>query len=205
MSRYLRPGSCLDCGNTLGGLEACPRCGVRQVGPEAAELRRLLAAADELLLRMRRATEPLAAASPGTSERVGNSGRRKARPRRSAPRLPSVSGSVILLGLGALCVVVAAVVFVSVAWSDLPLASRAAILLGVTTSVGAVAVLAVRRALLGSAEVLTVLFAILVALDFVAARFGDLAGLGALSLRATEWVTSLLLVAVGAHLLLPTG
>lgn len=67
-----------------------------------------------------------------------------------------------------------------------------------TSAVGGVAGLAVRRSLRGSAEVFAVLFGILVAVDFLAAHFGDLAGLGSLSWTALGWTTATLLLAAGA-------
>ncbi|MEP7022056.1 MAG: hypothetical protein ABI808_15540 [Pseudonocardiales bacterium] len=114
-----------------------------------------------------------------------------------APRLPAVSASAVLLALGAICVFVAAVVFVSVAWSDLSLAIRAAILLAVTLGVGVVANWALHKLLRGSAEAFASLSVFLTVLDFVAARHGDLVGLGALSSSATGWVAGSLLLISG--------
>ena len=108
-----------------------------------------------------------------------------------------MSASAVLLGLGALCFVVAAVVFVSVTWSDLSLAAKAAILLAVTTVVGAVAGLAVRKGLRGSAEAFVLLFSILVAVDFLSAHYGGFAGLDALSSQAASWILAGLIVTAG--------
>ena len=58
--------------------------------------------------------------------------RRHRRRRRRQRRLPAASVPVVLLSLGALCLLVAAVVFVAVTWSLLGLTGRTLVLLGVT-------------------------------------------------------------------------
>lgn len=57
------------------------------------------------------------------------------------------SVGVILLILGALCVLAAGVIFIAVAWMQLPLVVRALILIVITVSFGLFARLALRRGL----------------------------------------------------------
>jgi len=194
------PGVCLDCGASVGTAEVCDRCRLPQLGPGADVLRENLSRADDVLLALRSAVAARANSvmpvAPLVSSYPPNDATGPAAP--PPHRRPSLSAAAVLLGLGAVCVVVAAVVFVSVAWSDLSLAAKAIILLGVTGCLGAVAAWAVRRRLRGSAEAFAALFVILTVLDFVAARAGGLAGVGDLSWTATQWISGGLLLGVGA-------
>ena len=184
----------------------CWQCGLLQVGPEAAALREALTTADAALVALRSAGgalpvqthPPLQAGASGVLTDAAGASAPIAPPvAPAATRVSAISGSAVLLGLGALCVVVAAVVFVSVTWSDLSLAAKAAILLAVTAVVGTVAGLVVRKLLRGSAEAFVLLFSILVAVDFLSAHYGGLAGLGGLSSAAVGWTLAGLLVITG--------
>jgi hypothetical protein len=108
-----------------------------------------------------------------------------------------VSTPVVLLGLGAVCVLVAAVVFVTVSWSDLSLAAKATILLGVTALIGLAGAVSLKRRLRGSAETFSTLFVMFVVLDFASARVSGLAGLDSLPSAGARWVAGLLAVVVG--------
>jgi len=114
MSKLVDPHICPDCRAPLDPIGTCTGCGLRLVGPAAAELWQRMQQADRLIeqLRAQPATAPPATAVVG-SPPVGPM------PRASTPSrgLPSVSVPVVLLSLGALCLLVAAVVFVAVAWS----------------------------------------------------------------------------------------
>lgn len=184
----------------------CWQCGLLQVGPEAEALREALTTADAALVALRsvgvavpvQAQLPLQAGASGVLTDAADAPAPIAPPvAPAATRVSTISGSAVLLGLGALCVVVAAVVFVSVTWSDLSLAAKAAILLAVTAVVGAVAGLALRKRLRGSAEAFVLLFSILVAVDLLSAHYGGLAGLGGLSSAAVGWTLAGLLVITG--------
>lgn len=218
MGRYAEGGRCLDCGAPLGAGTVCQSCGLVHVGPEAERLRELLAAADVALAAAERAvvlppiaiTPPAAGGVPtpaGPRAPAGwqppsgwqppaypSSPRPDEAPAR--PRLPAVSTPVVLLGLGALCVLVAAVVFVSVAWSDLSLGAKAAILIAVTGTLGGIGGWSLRKGLRRSAESFSVLTTLLVSLDFVAAHEGGLVA-GGLSTEAVSWVVVGLLLVVG--------
>jgi hypothetical protein len=107
---------------------------------------------------------------------------------------------VVLLSLGGLCLLVAAIVFVAVAWSSLGLAAKTTILLAVTALFGAGAAAVTRRGLRFAAETLWLVVSGLVTIDLVAAYGADLLGLGRLSDRdAVALVGATLLgLAVGA-------
>jgi hypothetical protein len=90
---------------------------------------------------------------------------------------------VVLLSLGALCLLVAAIVFVAVTWSSLGLAAKTTILLAVTALFVAAAVAVTRRELRFATETLWLVVSGLVAIDLSAAYGADLLGLGRLSDR----------------------
>jgi len=191
MGRYSTPGKCLDCQTWLADAAlVCQACGLTQVGPEAALLRSHLEQADQVLARVRLAgTPPLPPTAAPRLPTLEPAARRRT--------LPAVSTPVVLLGLGAVCVLVAAVVFVTVSWSDLSLAAKATILLGVTALIGLAGAVSLKRRLRGSAETFSTLFVMFVVLDFASARVSGLAGLDALPSAGARWVAGLLAVVVG--------
>src|SRR5262245_53865652 len=89
-------------------------------------------------------------------------------PARTGIRTSSVPG--ILLGLGALCLLVAAVIFLSVAWSRLGVGGRTGVLVGLTLTTGGLGLLAAHRGLRVAGESLSVVALGLVALDMVGAE-----------------------------------
>jgi hypothetical protein len=103
--------------------------------------------------------------------------------RRTTAVLPSTSVPVVLLALGGLCLLVAAIVFVAVAWSSLGLTAKTTIMLAVTGLFAAGAVAVTRRDLRFAAETLWLLVAGMVAVDLGAAYGADMFGLGRLSDR----------------------
>lgn len=209
MGRYATPGQCLDCRAWLvGAALVCPACGLPQVGREAELLRTHLERADEALA-WARATSAARLSSVTSPEPVVEEGGEQPAPVWSMPllptaqppartrTLPAVSTPVVLLGLGAVCVLVAAVVFVTVSWSDLSLAAKAAILLCVTALIGMAGQVSLKRRLRGSAETFSTLFVVFVVLDFLSARWSGLAGVDALSATAARWTVGILAVVVG--------
>ena len=108
---------------------------------------------------------------------------------RPSPALGASAGisvPVVLLSLGGLCLLVAAVVFVAVAWSSLGLGAKTAILLAVTALLGATAVARSPGAACGSRRRRSGWWsARMIALDLTAAHDADLLGLGALDARRT--------------------
>lgn len=178
----------------------CTGCGLRLTGPTASELWRVLLRADGLIEQLR--TPPGAPAAPPMP--------RLAPPTHPVPRAPSVSVPVVLLSLGALCVLVAAVVFVAVAWSSLGLGAKASIMLGVTGLFGSAGTVLARRGLRGAAETLWLIVAALVVVDLVAAHGADLAGFGAVAPRHAAALTGAVLLLIGTGVsawvrITPTG
>src|SRR5688572_7196121 len=88
-------------------------------------------------------------------------------PARTGIRTGSVPS--ILLGLGALCLLVAAVIFLSVAWSRLGVGGRTGVLVGLTATTGGLGLLAAHRGLRIAGESLSLVALGLVALDVVGA------------------------------------
>lgn len=188
MSKLVDPHICPDCRATLDASATCTGCGLRLTGPGAAELWQLMQQADRVIEGLRGApvttpaATPVAGPSPGpTTGSVAPMPRLPA----TAPRrhLPAISVPIVLLGLGALCLLVAAFVFVAVAWGSLGLAAKTAILLVVTAGFAAAAVALTRRDLRWAAETFWQIVAVMLVLDVVAAWAADLAGFEALDGR----------------------
>ena len=121
---------------------------------------------------------------------------------RAGPQGPTPPGrhwtaGSLLLALGALCLVVAAFVFVSVSWGSLGLFGRTLVLLGVTAVGATVAVVTTRRRLPASSEALWAVTAGLLTLDFFAARDYGMLGLGSLGPGGTFLAYGLLALVVG--------
>jgi hypothetical protein len=82
----------------------------------------------------------------------------------------------ILLGLGAACLLVAAVVFLAVTWSVMGVGGRTATLVGFTVVTGALAAWMARRDLRGAAEALSLVSLGLLAMDVFGARSANWLG-----------------------------
>jgi hypothetical protein len=173
MSKLVDPHICPDCRAALDTAGTCTGCGLRLAGPLAAELWERMNQADRLVEQLR--AVPVAAVSTPVS------GLPPAPPvpvtARAARRLPGASVPVVLLALGGLCLLVAAIVFVAVAWGSLGLVAKTAILLGVTALFAVAARAVTRRSLRFGAETLWLVVAALVAVDLAAAYSADLLGL----------------------------
>ncbi len=96
-----------------------------------------------------------------------------------------MSVPVVLLSVGALCLLVAAVVFVAVTWSVLGLTGRTLVLLVITGVVAAIASVLTRRPLRLGAETFWLITGVMLAVDLLAAEAAGLAGLDALPWRGT--------------------
>jgi hypothetical protein len=105
------------------------------------------------------------------------------------------SVGVILLILGALCVLAAGAVFIAVEWPLLPLVIRALILIVITASFGLLVRLALRRGLQATAESMAAIASGMFVLDLTAARSADVPGLADLGSAPFEIVAGALLVA----------
>ena len=162
MLRYADPRACPDCHTTLPvAPESCPACGLPLRGPLVEELFNTLQHADTLLGRLRLqvpASEPEDVAQgqlPLTP--AGSSRRRRG--------IRTVSVPTILLSLGALCLIVAAITFLVVAWSLMGIGGRTGVLVGLTAAAAASGDWLGRRGLRVAAESLTTVALGLVALD----------------------------------------
>ncbi len=185
------------------GATTCPSCGLSLQGPTAARLFVALTQADQLLAELR-AKQPVAATASGPAAARGSAptptpglGEPPAplppRPKRG---LSAASVPRILLGLGALCLLIAALVFLAVTWSVLGVAGRTAILLGFTALAGGLAAWAAQRNLRAAAESLSLVALGLLAFDLFGAR--DSGWFGNIGTGPFFVVLGAVLVAAGA-------
>ena len=131
MSRLIDTTICPDCRGALDAAATCTGCGLHLAGPLAGQLWTAMVSADRLVEQLR--VQPSASRSPDVP--IAPHAPAPAPPvaPARASRLPAASVPVVLLCLGALCLLVAAVVFIAVTWSVLGLTGRTLVLLGVTT------------------------------------------------------------------------
>lgn len=168
MRRYADPSRCPDCGGILSpGSTTCPSCRLELGGTLGSELYATLLRADGLLDEMRRLSRPMAMAM--------------ATPTPGLPVTPprrGVSVPQVLLALGAVCLLVAALVFLAVTWSVMGVGGRTATLVGFTVTAGALTAWVARRGLRGAAEALGTVTIGLAVLDLYGADssgwFGDI-------------------------------
>ena len=170
--RFFDAAHCPECGAGIDGPRArCATCGLLLTGPTATRLAGQLSTADRTMDQLRAESQASVPACPPPRYAVPPVARRST----------SISGSAVILGLGGLCLMVAAVVFISVSWGTLTLTDKAAVL-GVVTAVLALCSAAVtRKGLRGSAETLWACTLIDLALDLWAVRRTGLAGSGRLT------------------------
>jgi hypothetical protein len=216
--RYADTSVCPDCRSTLPPAPfRCPTCALPLQGFLASQLLRTLQEADDLLDRLR-----ASALAPATRLDPDLPPMPAARPAPVRTGLQGASVPKILLGLGATCLLVAAVIFLAVAWTWLGVGGRTAVLVALTATTGTAGVQLGRRGLTVAAEALTTVAFGLVVLDVVGADhagwFGDLSETGllrlvgaglllpglALSLRPGRLVVPQLSAPAGAALLLAT-
>ncbi|HZJ05055.1 MAG TPA: hypothetical protein VFD59_06245 [Nocardioidaceae bacterium] len=189
MTRYADPQRCPDCLHAIAqGTTACPSCDLSLVGPVAGRLFQTLAYADELLAALR-TTQPAVVSAPAAAPATAVPA-----PAPSTPwvpdtdpppvtrRLSAASVPKILLGLGALCLLVAALVFLAVTWSVMGIAGRTATLVGFTAVATGLAAWMATRNLRAAAEALSVLALGLLSFDLFGARdsgwLGDIGDAG---------------------------
>ncbi|GAA2145869.1 hypothetical protein GCM10009844_21140 [Nocardioides koreensis] len=180
MTRYADPRSCPDCGATLPADPlACPVCALPLQGPLAVALFGTLSQANRLLEQLRAsaaATPSFASPLPAPAAAMPAPGApvAAAAPRRTGLRGASVPS--VLLGLGALCLLVAAVTFLAVAWSWLGAGGRTGVLVALTLTAAGLGVWLAGRGLRAAAESLTLVSLGLLALDTVGADSADWLG-----------------------------
>lgn len=186
MTRYADPFACPDCHTPIPlGADTCRSCALPLTHPLAGELLRTLTRADDLLGQLRAvATRPVAVSTVAVSTGgsmvppVAPMPAAAPSPRRTGLRAASVPQ--VLLGLGATCLLVAAVIFLAVAWSWLGIEGRTTVLVALTAISGGTGAWLAGRGLRVAGEALTVVALGLLTLDVVGA---DSAGwLGDLSI-----------------------
>ncbi len=197
------------------GASRCPSCGLSLEGPLAARLFTALSTADDLLRQMRETAvvaAPAAPAAPTQAAPVRPAGALATLtrppstttppgppPTAEAPRHGGLGGASvpkILLALGALCLLVAALVFLAVAWSAMGVAGRTATLVGFTVVAGALCGWAAHRDLRAAAESLGVVALGLLAFDLFGAR--DAGWLGDLTTAEFAVVLGVVVALAGA-------
>jgi hypothetical protein len=179
MTTYADPTRCPDCRAVLPhDPRVCRACSLPLTGQTAFALFRTLQEADRLLgvLREQRQPVPVATAAapasgslldgiepyPSYATRQGGSA--------PSPRLRAASVPRILLSLGAVCLLVAAVAFLAVAWQWLGVSGRTVVLVALTAVSLGLSVALLRRGLRTAAESLSAVGLGLLAIDVVGCR-----------------------------------
>jgi hypothetical protein len=170
MFRYADPDVCPACRHKINRTEpACVTCGVDLVGEPAARVFEVLSRADRLVAELV-VPDPAASASSDGGQGLGY--RRSSPAPDGAPRATLSAASVpkILLGLGALCLLVASVVFLVVAWAALGVGGRTGVLVGFTVVASLLMQWVSRRGLRAGAEAFAAVVLGLLAIDLGGAR-----------------------------------
>lgn len=167
MTRYADPRRCPDCRSAIApGDAACGTCRLSLRGETAQRLYTTLLLADELLTAQRADSAP----APVSTTTLARPAAPAAPARHWRSRLGAASVPTLLLGLGTLCLLVAALVFLAVTWSALGVGGRTAVLLALTVVAAGLAAWSVRRGLRAAAESFSVVALGLLALDLVGAE-----------------------------------
>ena len=177
MTTYADPTRCPDCRALLPhDPQLCRVCSLPLTGETAISLFTTFQEADRLLGVLRAQKRPAVAAVPATA-RSGAlldgvtpypaPGADRTMQRHHAPSLSGASVPKILLSLGALCLLVAAVTFLAVAWQWLGVGGRTVVLVALTGTALGLSVAMHRRDLRMAAESLSVVGLGLLTLDVV--------------------------------------
>jgi hypothetical protein len=177
MTTYADPTRCPDChAALLQDPQVCRRCSLPLTGETAVSLFTTLQEADRLLgvLRAQKRSAPVTVGAPAVAgsllegvERYPAPGPGAAEALDAAPRLRAASVPKILLSLGALCLLVAAVIFLAVAWRWLDVGGRTSVLIVLTGTALGSALALNRRDLRMAAESVCVVGLGLLAMDVV--------------------------------------
>ncbi|MGC4110415.1 MAG: hypothetical protein QM747_08340 [Nocardioides sp.] len=185
MPTYADPTRCPDCRVVLPrDPQACPACSLPLTGATVVSLFTTLQEADRLLdvLRRQKRPVPVPASASTVTAPSGPTGpllsgvepypapRTMPNAAPTAPRLRGASVPKILLSLGALCLLVAAVTFLAVAWTWLGVGGRTVVLVALTGTALGLATAFASRGLRMAAESLSVVGLGLLALDVVGIR-----------------------------------
>lgn len=205
---------CPVCGRPSGdtGTGPCPRCGLPAVAQAAMVVARIGVTLVELNRDRDALLAGLRAAAPGPPPPPATPAPTPWMPVPPAPApwtpppappvvpLPPrrrLSPQQVLLSLGALLVVAAAITFVAVAWTQLGVVFQSVVLLVVTALLCTASAWTARRGLRATEEALAAAGAALIAVDLAAARWLGLFRLEEVSLRLWWAVSCAVLVAVG--------
>ncbi|HUP99669.1 MAG TPA: hypothetical protein VM093_04345 [Aeromicrobium sp.] len=169
--------ACLSCRGVIDeGASACPHCGLNLRSTEIQQAWRALVVADQWVERARAMAHPQPAkpahAQPAHAHVAVS-------PDAQLPRARMSAGTVLLV-LGAVSLLVAGLIFITVSWGSMGIVGRALSLLAFTAVVGVLAYALTRRGLRASAEALWTVFLGLLSLDWFAARDQGLFRLDAL-------------------------
>lgn len=206
MFTYADPRACPSCRTPSYAVapdSRCPTCHVLLDHPRAAEVRAALERVDTLVSRLR-------AVSHQPVPVLVGAGHRPPAPPLPYPSVPPLvlppartglrtsSVPAVLLGLGALCLLVAAVIFLAVAWGWLGVGGRTAVLAALTATAGGAGVVLGRRGLRLAAEALVSVSLGLLVLDVLGAeRAGWLGGADGLSDAGLACMLGLVLALAG--------
>ncbi len=194
--RFADPSVCPSCAAPISGRSICTKCGFDLTSQAARELWQTLLHADALLEKARPSATP---ASPVATPAVAAATLPKAPAMPKPPVQRKMSTGSILLGLGALFILVAGIIFITVSWGSLGVTGRALVLLAFTAVIGLLATLITRRGLRASAEALWTVFLGLVTVDWFAAWDQGLFGLDGLSPVAAAAGWSAVMFAVSSY------
>ena len=175
---YADPTRCPDCRAVLPhDPQVCRVCSLPLTGEAVTSLFRTLQEADRILDTLRSQKRPVdvvTATTPVSGSHLQGVDPYPAASRSTAVSQPArVRGSSvprILLSLGALCLLVAAVTFLAVAWSWLGVGGRTTVLVVLTGASLGLSVVLVRRGLVAAAESLSVIGLGMLALVVIGAR-----------------------------------
>lgn len=217
--RYADPYACPACRGPIHGQPRCPQCGFFLSGPAAAALWQEMEQLDRLVAEARRSapaaaapttpSPPQAAPPPPPQGAPPHTGPPPATPTPPAASAEPPPGSpqpprrgidvgAVILGLGAVLLLVAATIFISVSWDRLGLFGRSMVLFAVTVLATLVAIEVTRRRLVGSAEALWTVVLGLLALDWFAAHAQGLADLDLVPLQIHTAIWAAATGALGA-------
>lgn len=187
---YADRSVCIACrAPVAAGATECPRCHVDLRSAEVHTAWQALESADAWLARAPRG----GTASPAPLE--------GGVPPSAAPR-SRLTAEAVILALGAFCVIAAGTVFAVLAWGDLSIAARAAVLLAATALAGGAAALVTVRHLRASAEALWAVFLGLFTLDWFAAREEGLFDLDRVDMQVWAVVWSVLVLAAATAIVM---
>jgi hypothetical protein len=179
MTTYADPTRCPDCHAVLPrDPQVCRVCSLPLTGETAVSLFRTLQEADRLVGALRAQKQPVTVAAGAPTVAAGSrlegveSYPAPARPvvPGASPRVSALSVPRILLSLGALCLLVAAVIFLAFAWSWLGVGGRTVVLVALTGASLGLSVALLRRGLRMAAEALSIVGLGLLAIDVVGGR-----------------------------------